>query len=578
MKSMLQNLNQLFSQALNAVVESPDLTSPCISRAKNPKFGDYQANFAMSLAKKLGKNPRDIADQVVAAMPENNIIQSMEVAGPGFVNITLANAAIVDYLVNSHQLPCFGVSLHLEETVVVDYGGANVAKEMHVGHLRSANIGDAIVRLLTFLGYKVIRQNHLGDWGTQFGMLIELVLEDGLTIDDQTPIGTLNKWYQQAKKRFDERNDFAQRAKARVVKLQQGDEKTRELWRQLVRQSALSFNGVYRRLNVLLEQSDNCGESFYNDKLSGLVQELKDKRLAVISDGAAVVFLPGFVDRDKNPLPMIIQKTDGGYLYATTDLAAVHYRLTQLHASRLIYVTDARQKQHFSMIFAATKAAGWADDSVQLEHVAFGSVLGEDKKPFKTRSGESVRLAALLDEAEARVMKVLESRSHDHDVDLVQVAKSIGVGAIKYADLASDKQRDYVFNWDTMLAFTGNTGPYLQNALVRIYAIFRKAGLSVDSKLSSNLELTHEKERLLAMQLSGFVDLLEEIGQDLAMHRLCHYLFDLAAAFHQFYEHCPVLSAESESSKQSRLLLCQLAAHTLKQGLELLGLDALQKM
>lgn len=582
MTQLTSQLEQCISQAIHQCFgEKAHNTHPCLSQAKNPKFGDYQANFAMQLAKSLGQNPRQIAEQVITAIGEPDFIEAISVAGPGFINITLTNKAIEDEVILQQQQPLFNLPTSHKETIVVDYGGANVAKEMHVGHLRSAVIGDAITRLLTYLGHNVIRQNHLGDWGTQFGMLIEYMTDQSLTIDKNTPISTLNIWYKAAKQQFDNDTDFAKRAKGRVVKLQQGDTDTLSLWQQLVAQSEISFDTLYQRLDLLLQPSDNCGESFYNDQLASIVTELRNNNIATESEQAIVIFLPGFTDRDNLPLPMIIQKSDGGYLYATTDLAAAKYRLKQLNAQRLIYVTDARQKQHFSMLFAALKAANWADSSITLNHIAFGSVLGEDKKPFKTRSGESIRLASLLDEAEARVLNILNERQSDSDPStLQQTAKDIGIGAIKYADLSTERQKDYVFNWDHMLAFTGNTGPYLQNALVRIHAIFRKGNMThlTTQPKAITLNLTTSEERSLALQLTLFPDLLKSIETDLAINRLCQYLFNLAAEFHHFYEHCSVLNANTDTSKATRLNLCRFTANILTTGLSLLGITPLEKM
>ncbi|MEX0741380.1 MAG: arginine--tRNA ligase, partial [Phycisphaeraceae bacterium] len=467
-----------------------------------------------------------------------------------------------------------------------------VAKEMHVGHIRSTVIGDAVVRTLAFQGHDVIRQNHVGDWGTQFGMLIESVLQRGWAKPDgqgKTDIGDLNRFYQEAKRQFDADPDFADRARRRVVLLQQGDEQTLNIWRYLVEQSKHHFRAIYDRLDVTLTEDDIRPESFYNDQLPDVVTELENKGLAEQSDGAVCIFMPQFLGTDDKPLPLIIRKQGGGFLYATTDLAAVRHRIRDLHADRVIYVTDARQKQHFAMFFEAARLAGWVE-GVRLDHVVFGTILGEDNKPFKTRSGETVRLVDLLDEAEQRAAGIIAEKNPDLDEsERQQVAHVVGIGAVKYGDLSSDRVKDYVFSWDRMLAMDGNTAPYLQYAYTRIRSIQRKAaeaGAAPAAAGANGFEIagesvqgvTHDAERALVLKLTQFASVVDAVGEHLEPHRMCTYLFDLATTFSSFYERCPVLRADSPTQICTRLALCELTADTLKQALNLLGIDVLERM
>ena len=532
----------------------------------------------MGLAKKLNLKPQAIAQTLVEKLQNDPLFKSLSVAGPGFINITLASQPLVALLCAQHEDATFGLRCEKPQTIIVDYSSANAAKEMHVGHLRSAIIGDAIVRILRFLGHDVVGQNHIGDWGTQFGMLIEHMLSDKARLQMHS-LSDLNVLYQQSKQRFDNERGFAEKARQRTVLLQQGDPQTRQIWQQIIDDSENYFEAIYQRLGVLLTREHSRGESFYNDLLDDVVQDLEQKQLISLSDGAKVIFLEGFVDPDQNPLPLIVRKSDGAALYGTTDLAAIRYRIQTLHGNRLIYVTDARQKQHFAMLFAAARKAGWADETIKLEHVPFGSILGEDHKPFKTRSGETIKLADLLDEAEQRALAIVMSKQSDLDpASQKTIAKAVGIGALKYADLSNDKVRDYVFNWETMLAFDGNTAPYLQNAYVRIKAIFRKGAINATQLQHQELHLIEPSEHQLAVKLLAFPDVLFSISQDLALHRLCHYLYELASLFHRFYEACPILNAPDEKIKQSRLLLCDCTAQVLKTGLNLLGIDVLEYM
>jgi arginyl-tRNA synthetase len=577
-----QTLAARFRAALAAAFgEAYARLDPLLRPTGNPRFGDYQANVAMSLAKLVGAKPRDVAQRLVDVLQVGDLCDKVEIAGPGFVNLHLSSAFLGSQTRAAADDPRLGVPAAGEpETVVVDYSAPNVAKEMHVGHLRSTIIGDAIARTLAFLGHRVIRQNHIGDWGTQFGMLIEHMLDEGWTTGGQHSIRDLNALYQSAKKKFDADPAFAERARRRVVLLQGGDETTHALWRELIAQSQAHFDAVYRRLGVQLTDADVRGESFYNDLLPGVVDELSRKGLLTESEGALCAFPPGFKGPEGAPVPLIVRKSDGGYLYATTDLAALRYRITSLGARRVVYVTDARQKQHFAMVFATAKLAGWLEGGVRTEHVPFGTVLGDDGKPFKTRSGDTVRLSELLDEAEERALAIVSEKDRDNalgEAARARVAHVVGIGAIKYADLSSDRVKDYVFSWARMLSFDGNTAPYLQNAYVRIRAIFRKAGLS-GAPAGAAVRVDEAAERALALQLVQFPQAVAAVAESLEPHRLCTYLYELAAAFHQFYEQCPVLTAPEPALKDSRLVLCDLTARTLAQGLGLLGIEVVEQM
>jgi arginyl-tRNA synthetase len=555
----------------------PDLadTDPLVRPTQDVRFGDFQANVAMGLGKRLGRKPREVADALVAALDLTGIASAPEIAGPGFVNVRLDDAYLAacarDAAADRERLGLAATAA--PETVVVDYSGPNVAKEMHVGHLRSTVIGDALARTLTFQGHRVVRRNHVGDWGTQFGMLIEYCVQIGARLGPNTD---LTKVYRDAVATDASDPAFAERARARVVALQSGDPETRRWWQELVALSERQFDTVYRRLDVTLTLDDIRGESSYNALLPEVVNDLRAKGLARESEGAVCVFPEGFTTKDGDPLPLIVQKSDGGYLYATTDLAALRQRATELGAHRLVYVTDARQRQHFQMVFATARAAGWIGPDVRLEHVVFGSVLGEDGKPFKTRSGDTVRLAELLDEAEERALAVVVEKNPELAPDeRTRVAHTVGIGAIKYADLASDRVKDYVFSWPRMLAMDGNTAPYLQYAYARIRSIFRKAG--VETAPAAPVVLREPAERALVLQLLGFEGVVDAAGRTLEPHRLCGYLYDVATAFSGFYETCPVLSAEP-AVRDSRLVLCELTARTLAVGLGLLGIETVERM
>lgn len=579
MTTLKNTVAELFHQAISATFHQE--IDPVIQNATRTEFGDYQANFALRLAKELQQKPADIAKKVVETLhPHADIFQSLDVSGPGFINIKITNDYLAKHLQQMLQHPRLGVNPQSPiETVVVDYSSPNVAKEMHVGHLRSLIIGDAIVRLLEFVGHRVIRQNHIGDWGTQFGMIIEYMLQTNFALDGTHAYSKLDALYKKSKQLFDADSDFADRARKRVVALQQGEHNTRDVWQKLVEESKHYFQTAYQKLSVLLTEQDAAGESFYNDMLPVLTEELANKKLATIDQGALVIALDGFVDPDGKPLPFLIRKSDGAYLYAATDLAAIKYRVETLGADRIIYVVDARQKQHFAMLFAAAKKAAIAHDDTQLEHAAFGSVLGEDHKPFKTRSGESIKLIDLLQEAEKRAADIIVRKHPDLKTDeLALIANHVGIGALKYADLRNDKIKDSIFSWDKMLAFDGNTGPYLQNAYVRICAIFRKSLVELTKIPVQSLQITDPIEHTLGIKIAEFPNVILSVAHSLQLHNLCEYLYDLAGIFHKFYEHCPVLSAEETIIRDSRLLLCLLTARTLKQGLNLLGIHVLEKM
>jgi arginyl-tRNA synthetase len=573
------------SDALTAAVErafGPEFAGvdPVVRPGTNPAFGDYQANVALALAKRLDRPPREVATAIYDAMDWAGLCSRVEVAGPGFINMWLDDAwlaARVGELLGDERGGAVDASV--KQTVVIDYSGPNVARELHVGHLRSTVIGDSLARVLAFLGHDVVRQNHLGDWGTQFGMLIEYLVDSGWARSTDHHIGDLNVLYKQAQDRFAAEPEFAERARQRVVLLQGGDPATLAVWRELVEESERHFGEVYKRLGILLTPEDDRGESFYNDQLPGVADELIEKGLAVVDDGALCVFPPGFVTRDGQPLPLIIRKTDGGYPYAATDLAAVRYRRRVLGGERLVYVVDARQAQHFSMVFTVARMAGWLAEGDRVEHVPFGTILGTDGRPFRMRAGGTVKLAEVLDEAVDRATAIIEEKSPELDATLTQAAAhTVGIGAIKYADLSSDRIKDYRFDLDRMLSFDGNTAAYLQYAYVRIRSIFRRAEVAVDSADAAALTLTVPQERALALALLEFRPAVASVGETLQPHKLCTYLFDLAQAFTAFFEHCPVLRAESPSVQRSRLVLCEITAGTLQTGLDLLGIETVEQM
>ncbi|GAB1820893.1 arginine--tRNA ligase [Herbidospora sp. RD11066] len=540
------------------------------------QFADYQANVAMSLAKRLRRAPRDVASQLAEVL---DLPGTVEVSGPGFLNLRFHDswiAAEAGALLADDRL---GVPKELpSKTVVVDYSAPNAAKEMHVGHLRTTVVGDALVRVQEHLGNRVVRQNHLGDWGTPFGMLIEHLLDIGEEAAvAQLEAGNGNDYYQAARAKFDADPEFNRRARARVVTLQAEDPETMRLWRIFMDATVRYFNKVYTQLGVTLTDDDIAGESMYNAALAQVCDELQERGIAEISDGALCVFPPGFTGRESQPLPFMIRKSDGGYGYATTDMATIRYRVQDLKADRLLYAIGATQALHMQMLFASAKMAGWLPDHVSAEHVQIGSVLGSDGKMFKTRAGKSIKLLELLDEAETRAAAVLADRPGLDDAARGEIAHMVGMGAVKYADLSVSHDSEYVFDFDRMLALTGNTGPYLQYATTRIRSIFRGGELDPAGSYGP-VVITHPAERALALQLLGFGGVVTEVGERNEPHRLCAYLFDLASAFTTFYENCPVLKADSEEARQSRLALSQLTLRVLLQGLDLLGITAPERM
>jgi arginyl-tRNA synthetase len=541
---------------------------------------DYQADVALALGKRLKRNPRDVAGAIAAALPTDQVIAGAAVSGPGFINLTLQPDFLAGELQRMLADPRLGSPAAAEaQTVVVDYSAPNVAKEMHVGHLRPTIIGDALVRLLEFQGHRVIRQNHIGDWGTPFGMLIEHLLDES-SAHHEASVRQLNEFYRGARAKFDSDPAFAERARRRVVLLQSGDADTLALWRRLIDVSIEHFSTLYQRLDVTLRPEHVAGESAYNDDLPGVVQDLLDRGLARESEGAICVFPPGFTGRDSEPLPLIVRKQGGGYGYATTDLAALRHRVKTLGAQRVVYVVGAPQTQHLAMVFAAGRMAGWVGEGVRLEHVAFGSILGPDKKMLKSRSGEALTLVSLVDEGIERATAAIKAKTTDLDpAAQQQIAEMIGVGAIKYADLSNDRIKDYVFDWNRMLAFDGNTAPYLMYAHARCRSILRK-GNTLDSDvpaLSSRLQVQETEERALALQLMSFPAVVDKTGETLQPHRLCGHLYEVATTFTAFFEKCPVLKSE-EPVRSSRLALVALTGRVLARGLQLLGIRAPEQM
>jgi len=539
---------------------------------------DYQANGVMALAKQVAKPPREVAELVVGALDLSDIA-TVEIAGPGFLNLNLSTKVFNSQL---HELSS-DARLGLEKTsspktVVIDYSAPNVAKEMHVGHLRSTVIGDALARMNRFAGNTVIARNHIGDWGTPFGMLIEHLLDLG---EDKAvaelSIGDLDTFYKGAREKFEADDAFKQRSRLRVVALQGGDKETLRLWKILVDQSVAYFAEVYKKLDVTLTPDDNVGESFYNDMLDDVVQDLTAKGLITDSDGALCVFPPGFVNRDDEPLPMIVQKRDEGFGYAATDLAAIRNRVSGLKADEILYVVGTPQAQHFDMLYAVARMAGWLPQNVRCEHVSFGHVLGPDRKMFKSRSGGTVKLVGLLDEAIERADAALVARGSElSEEDRILLATDIARAAIKYTDLSTERQRDYIFDLDRMLAFEGDTGPYLQYAHARLRSIFRRLDAPF-SAADATFALESPQERQLALGLLALPEAFDVAFSTLQPHKLCTYLFDLAQRFTTFYEACPVLSSEG-ALRAERLALCELTARTLELGLSLLGIAAPQQM
>lgn len=557
------------SAAIESAFDKLGLTGPAlVQNSSRPEFGDYQANGVMAAAKRAQRNPRDVAADVIAVLNLSNIASHVEIAGPGFLNITLAPefvAATDAGRVSPSPTP---------QRIVVDYSAPNLAKEMHVGHLRSTIIGDCLVRVLEAQGHNVMRQNHVGDWGTQFGMLLTYLQDNDASSDS---LASLEDFYRAAKQRFDEDDDFRRRARQAVVELQAGDPVALQMWQHFINVSMSHCQAIYDRLDVTLSQAHIQGESAYNEALPGVISQLEANGLLTESEGAQCVFLDEFKTKKGDNLPVIVQKSDGGYLYATTDLAAVQYRTGELKAQRVLYFTDARQALHFRQIFAVAEKAGFKHGNASLEHMPFGAMLGDDGKPFKTRAGGVVKLAELLDEAELRATALVTSKNPELDASIAaQLGHVIGIGAVKYADLSKNRTSDYVFDWEQMISFEGNTSPYLQYAYTRIQSIFAKGDIDPLS-LPNQAVAVEEAERRLAVAIAGFDDTLAAVAADGMPHLLCGYLYDLATRFTSFYEACPILTSTAQV-RERRLVLANQAGMTLKKGLDLLGIGVVDQM
>ncbi|WP_313121312.1 arginine--tRNA ligase [Pantoea septica] len=570
-------LSEKVSQAM-ILAGAPADCEPQVRQSAKVQFGDYQANGIMAVAKKLGQAPRQLAESVMTHLDLKGIASRVEIAGPGFINIFLDRDWLAAQAKQALTQPRLGVAAVEPQTIVVDYSAPNVAKEMHVGHVRSTIIGDAAVRTLSFLGHNVIRANHVGDWGTQFGMLIAYLEKQQNEHHEEIALADLEAFYREAKRTYDEDEAFAERARAYVVKLQGGDEYCRAMWKKLVDITMGQNQLIYDRLNVTLTRKDVMGESLYNDMLPGIVDDLRAKGLAVTSEGATVVFLDEFKNKEGEPMGVIIQKKDGGYLYTTTDIACAKYRYETLKADRVLYYIDSRQHQHLQQAWTIVRKAGYVPESVPLEHHAFGMMLGKDGLPFKTRSGGTIKLADLLEEAHDRALALVREKNPEmSEAELQQLAEVVGIGAVKYADLSKSRTTDYIFDWDNMLAFEGNTAPYMQYAYTRVLSVFRKAGVDVDT-IDAPLAITEDREAQLATRLLQFEETITQVARDGTPHVMCAYLYDLAGLFSGFYEHCPILSAEDEATRQSRLQLAALTAKTLKQGLDTLGIKTVERM
>ncbi|WP_426358356.1 arginine--tRNA ligase [Pseudocolwellia sp. HL-MZ19] len=569
----------------------PEGTNPAVSLSTKPQFGDYQANGVMGAAKKLKTNPRELATTVVEylepALVGKGIAEKLELAGPGFINIHLNKNWLSEQLSNSSSDNNLGVTQRgtlpgeKQQTVVVDYSAPNLAKEMHVGHLRSTIIGDAVVRALEFRGDKVIRQNHMGDWGTQFGMLLAH-LSDKLASEEvaETALADLENFYREAKVRFDDEDGFADRARDYVVKLQGGDADCAVLWQQFIDISIAHSEDIYKKLNVTLTRDDIMGESAYNPDLPKVIDELMAQGVAEESQGAKVVFINEMANKDGEPSVFIVQKSGGGYLYATTDLSACRYRSNELKADRIIIFTDARQSLHFKQVETVARKAGFLPENVGYDHCPFGMMMGDDGKPFKTRTGGTIKLAELLDEAVVRASALIKEKNPDFsDEFLAEISSKVGIGAVKFADLSKNRTSDYIFNWKTMLSFEGATAPYLQYAYSRIQSIFTKAGVSADQLDYSQLNLVEVQEKALAMKILQLEEVIDSVISECTPNLLCNYLYELASLYMTFYEACPILKDDiSEDVKKSRLALCALVSKTLNKGLDILGIEVMERM
>ena len=579
------NIQALLTDKITQALIAAGAPSDCeaqVRQSAKAQFGDYQANGIMSVAKKLGLPPRQLAEQVLTHLDLSPIANKVEIAGPGFINIFLAPEWLASQAKIALADAKLGVTPAVKQTIVVDYSAPNVAKEMHVGHLRSTIIGDAVVRTLEFLGHHVIRANHVGDWGTQFGMLIAYLEKMENEHADNMSLSDLEAFYRAAKQHYDQDPEFAERARNYVVKLQGGDEYCRAMWRKLVDVTMYQNILTYKRLNVTLTVDDVMGESLYNSMLPGIVADLKAKGLAVQSDGATVVYLDEFKNKEGEPMGVIIQKNDGGYLYTTTDIACAKYRYETLKADRVLYYIDSRQHQHLMQAWTIVRKAGYVPESVTLEHHMFGMMLGKDGKPFKTRSGGTIKLSDLLDEAienaDAKLHALIMDKNPDMSEDeLRSVINAVGIGAVKYADLSKNRTTDYIFDWDNMLALEGNTAPYMQYAYTRVASIFKRAGIEENS-LTCDLQLVDDREKALATRLLQFEETLYAVAREGTPHTMCSYLYDVAGLFSGFYENCPILNHDDQAIRNSRLQLAALTARTLKQGLDTLGIETVERM
>lgn len=582
---MREQIEALLTAAIDTLIANgtlPATVTPRIvlDRPRDKSHGDFATNLALMLAKPAGLNPRALAEAIIAALPKNDLLENSDIAGPGFINFSVNENQLIDQLEAAWADDNLGVPMATQpDTVVIDYSSPNLAKEMHVGHLRSTIIGDAVARTLSLQGHKVIPQNHVGDWGTQFGMLLAH-MEDALKeqATETLELADLETFYKAAKTRFDEEEGFADRARQLVVKLQGGDAYCLKLWQVFIDTSMEHCQAVYDRLGVQLTHADVMAESAYNNELASIITDLREQGLLVEDQGAQCVFLEEFKGKEGEPLPVIVQKKDGGYLYATTDLAAVRYRTDTLQASRIIYVTDARQALHFAQIFAVSRKANYASDNVRLEHLGFGMVLGKDGRPYKSRDGGVTKLADLLDEAERRALKLIASKGSELSAaEQADIARVVGIASVKYADLSKNRTSDYMFDWNTMLSFEGNTAPYLLYANTRVKSVFQRAGIEPAS-LTGAILLATEQDEALANKLARFPEIIASVGSKGMPHYLCGYLFELAGSFSSFYEACPILNADDEALKQSRLKLAALTQRTLEKGLSLLGIETLERM
>ena len=580
---MKARIQTLIEDALTRLREQgvlpADLERPVqVERTRDKSHGDFASNVVMTLAKPAGLKPRELAEKLVAVLPEDEQIARVEIAGPGFLNFFVDETALARQLAAALHEDHLGVPrAQPGHRVVVDYSSPNLAKEMHVGHLRSTIIGDAVVRTLAFLGHQVIRQNHVGDWGTQFGMLLAY-LEEQEQGDLSNELADLENFYRAAKQRFDESEDFANQARSLVVKLQSGDPECLALWERFNAVSLDHCFQVYERLGVSLTRDDIRGESAYNEELADIVAQLEQAGLLTESEGAHCVFLDEFTNKEGDPLPVIVQKADGGFLYATTDLAALRYRAGTLKADRILYFVDQRQALHFQQVFAVARKAGFVPEGTEMAHLGFGTMNGPDGKPFKTRAGGTVKLVDLLNEAQQRAFALVKDKNPDLDDEALRlIGDTVGIAAVKYADLSKHRTSDYIFDLDRMLSFEGNTAPYLLYAYTRVASIFRKAELDPGA-LTGDILLQSDQETSLANRLSQFGEILQNVARRGEPHWLCGYLYDLAGEFSAFYEHCPILSCEDAALRNSRLMLAALTARTLKRGLSLLGINTLERM